>query len=79
MGEGNLTRTRNTGILLVSRPEVKRPNFANLALFISSLKGCHGQPCFQNTASAIEKDVSDYTEALPTMLNWSDTSSRHKA
>jgi hypothetical protein len=69
MGEGNLTRTRNTGILLVSPPppEVKRPNFANLVLFISSLKGCHGQPCFQNTASAIEKDVSDYTEALPTM------------
>jgi hypothetical protein len=48
-------------------PEVKRPNFANLVLFISNLKGCHGQPCFQNTASAIEKDVSHYTEALPTM------------
>ena len=33
---------------------------------------------FPNTASAIEKDVSDYAEALPTIASWNGTSLRHK-
>lgn len=74
-GAGGLTRIHNTGILLVSIPATR---FLQSHPFHYQFEKLPWTVMFPILTSATEKDVDDYTEASPIIVDWNGTTLRRK-